>query len=426
MKIKLSIVLVLSFILCVSNLFSQEAPAADKMDPKAVDVVKKYADMLLKAKNVKFNMDMNVKIQSKGMNQEISTSSEYIVEKPNKLFYNIKNGMMPLKVVSDGKEVLMFVPSANKYSIEPAQDKLENMACMQFVSKSSGFPVIDPVISDKPYEKFIADAFGAKYLGTEKVGDKDCHHLVFQKQNFDMDAWFETGDKPFLRKIIPDMKKQMEKVMEKTGQKDMKYEMTVLVDKWAIDSTLPADTFKIEPPADAKKIEPPTVGKKPGMQAQKEEEKHPSLGKDAPPFKLELLDGGKLDLAAIKGKKIIVLDFWATWCPPCRKALPIIAEVTASYADKGVAFYAVNLQEDKDKITEFLTKQNIKCPVALDKESEVAKLYNVEGIPQSVIIGKDGIVQVVHVGLSPNLKDDLKSELEDLIAGKSLVKDEKK
>ncbi len=154
--------------------------------------------------------------------------------------------------------------------------------------------------------------------------------------------------------------------------------------------------------------------------AQKEEQ-HPSLGKDAPAFKLDLLDGGNFDLSAVKGKKIIVLDFWATWCPPCRKALPILAEVTASYADKDVVFYAVNLQEEKDKITDFLAKEKIKCLVALDKDATVAKLYNVDGIPQSVIIGKDGVVQVVHVGLLPDLKEQLKKELDDLVAGKSLI-----
>ncbi len=149
---------------------------------------------------------------------------------------------------------------------------------------------------------------------------------------------------------------------------------------------------------------------------------HPSLGKDAPVFKLDLLDGGTCDLSALKGKKIIVLDFWATWCPPCRKALPILAEVTAGYADKDVVFYAVNISEEKDKINAFLAKEKIKCNVALDKDAAVAKLYNVDGIPQSVIIGKDGLVQVVHVGLVADLKDKLKKELEDLIAGKSLVK----
>jgi len=127
-------------------------------------------------------------------------------------------------------------------------------------------------------------------------------------------------------------------------------------------------------------------------------------------------------LAAMEGRNIVVLDFWATWCPPCRKALPILAEVTAGYADKDVVFYAVNISEEKDKINAFLAKEKFKCNVALDKDAAVAKLYNVDGIPQSVIIGKDGLVQVVHVGLVADLKDKLKKELEDLIAGKSLVK----
>ena len=408
-----------------ASIIAPAVPSAGKIDPKAIDVMKKFSDMLLKAKNFKFDLNMDVKITANGMNQEITNNAEFAAERPNKLLYDIKKGMMPLKVVSDGQNAYTYIPSAKKYNVEPAEADFAKLKCMEVITRTSGFPLIDAFVSSNPYENQMTGVTGGKYVGVEKIGDKECHHLSFQQAEFDWDVWLESGDSPFLRKLVPDLKKQLGKTMDKEATKDMKYDMVFTLDNWSVSTELPADIFKFTPPADAQKITPSEMAPKSGNNGGGDgdaEENHPSLGKDAPVFKLDLLDGKNFDLASVKGKKIIVLDFWATWCPPCRKALPILAEVTAGYADKDVVFYAVNLQEDKDKINEFLTKEGIKCQVAMDKNSVAAKLYNVEGIPQSVIIGKDGIVQAVHVGLLPDLNDKLKSELDDLIAGKSLVK----
>jgi peroxiredoxin len=151
------------------------------------------------------------------------------------------------------------------------------------------------------------------------------------------------------------------------------------------------------------------------------EKKVELLGKPAPDFELELLAGGKLKLSDLKDKKIVVIDFWATWCPPCRKALPILIEVTDGLKDKDVTFCAVDLREDAEKVKKFLEAQKLSCTVAFDKDGAVAKSYGVTGIPQSVIIGKDGTVQAVHVGFAADLKDRLTKELGTLIDGKKLA-----
>jgi thiol-disulfide isomerase/thioredoxin len=164
----------------------------------------------------------------------------------------------------------------------------------------------------------------------------------------------------------------------------------------------------------------PTAGGE-AKEGNADKEKVELLGKAAPDFEIDLLDGGKLKLSELKDKKIVVLDFWATWCPPCRKALPILIEVTAALKDKDVAFYAVNLREDADKVKKFLEAQKLQCSVAFDKDGAVAKAYGVKGIPQSVIVGKDGTVQAVHVGYAPDLKEKLDKELATLIDGKKLA-----
>ena len=149
------------------------------------------------------------------------------------------------------------------------------------------------------------------------------------------------------------------------------------------------------------------------------------VGKPAPDFELELAAGGKVKLSELKDKSVVILDFWATWCPPCRKSLPVVAEVAKAYKEKGVAFYAVNQQEDEETIKGFQEKQKLQFTVALDPEGAIGEAYGVKGIPQTVIIGKDGTVQAVHVGALPDLKERLTKELDALLAGKKLVEDPK-
>jgi thiol-disulfide isomerase/thioredoxin len=144
------------------------------------------------------------------------------------------------------------------------------------------------------------------------------------------------------------------------------------------------------------------------------------VNKPAPQLTLDTIGGGKLDLSSLKSKNVVVLDFWATWCPPCRKALPILADVTKSYEAKGVKFFAVDQQEDASKVQDYLKTQGLNITVALDKDGQGAAKYRVTGIPQSVIIGKDGIVRVVHEGFSSDLKTKLAAELDDILAGKQV------
>ena len=138
--------------------------------------------------------------------------------------------------------------------------------------------------------------------------------------------------------------------------------------------------------------------------------------KPAPNFKLDLLGGGEVELAKLKGKNIVLLDFWATWCGPCRQVMPTLVQVAKDYNAKGVRYLAVNLREDPEKIKSYLQQAKLDIEVPLDKDGSVAGLYKVKGIPTMVIVGKDGIVKNVHVGSSPNLKAELTKALDKILA----------
>ncbi|MCB1099246.1 MAG: TlpA family protein disulfide reductase [Verrucomicrobiae bacterium] len=138
-------------------------------------------------------------------------------------------------------------------------------------------------------------------------------------------------------------------------------------------------------------------------------------GKPAPEIELATVDGGTFKLSDEKGKSVVILDFWATWCGPCVQAMPIIEKVAKSFEAKGVKFVAVNLNETPAEVKDFMEKHKLSPLVIMDTEGTVAQQYMVVSIPQTVIVGKDGNVAEVHVGLSPSLEKDLTAELEALV-----------
>ncbi|MEX0745069.1 MAG: TlpA disulfide reductase family protein, partial [Phycisphaeraceae bacterium] len=144
-------------------------------------------------------------------------------------------------------------------------------------------------------------------------------------------------------------------------------------------------------------------------------------GQRAPGFKLEQLAGGEVDLADHLGEDIVILDFWATWCGPCVQTMPIYQRIMEDYADRNVQIYAINLQEGEDQVVAFLEEHELALPVLFDRQGRVARDYHARAIPQSVLIGPDGTVQAVHVGAIPTLEEQLRRELDTLLAGDSLV-----
>jgi len=100
-------------------------------------------------------------------------------------------------------------------------------------------------------------------------------------------------------------------------------------------------------------------------------------------------------LSTLRGR-VVVLDFWATWCPPCRRELPVIEKLSAEFADK-VLFYGVN-DEDSSTVKDFVKKNQYHMTVLMDNNKEVHRQYGVSAIPTLLIIDKQGIIRKLFVG----------------------------
>jgi peroxiredoxin len=139
------------------------------------------------------------------------------------------------------------------------------------------------------------------------------------------------------------------------------------------------------------------------------------VGQSAPDFKLTNLKGETVSLSDLKGQTIL-LDFWASWCPPCVESLPHLGRLYGQKQD-GVKVLAINLMEDKGQVDAFAKAHNIDVPILLDQSGEVAKKYNVGPIPQTVLVGPDGQVKRVFVGLGPDMYAQLNDAIEQIKGG---------
>lgn len=151
-------------------------------------------------------------------------------------------------------------------------------------------------------------------------------------------------------------------------------------------------------------------------------DEHPLLGTPMPAFAGETVDGKPFDSKLLKGR-VVVLDFWATWCSPCLAAMPVIKSVVSDFADQKVVLIAINTGEDRQKVAEFMKQQKLDLTVLLDPDGKIADGFVVEAIPQTILVGTDGTIEAIHVGFDgdKDLKETLSDELEVLTVGGKLA-----
>lgn len=390
-----------------------------RIDPKVEKTVRLLSDYYGKLKS--FTTEMAVSFTIEALEDKRTTKAAYrvAIRRPDKLAIVLAKGRMGMTMLYDGKKLYNYLPAAKAYTVSDAPKSLDDFFkdtdAGESPSATRMMMFVNLLALSKPYPAILRGVTEASHLGKVKLGKVDCHHLKFVEKDAEWELWVEAGARPLVRKLVLRLKDIAPPSAARIPEQRLI--VVTVFDKWTVNTAIPDDRFAFTPPPGASEV-------KSFHERPPERREVSLLGKPAPAFQLPLLDGKRMNLAQHKGKDVVVLDFWATWCPPCRVSMPTLVGVTSSYKEKGVVFYGVNQGEGPEDIRAFQKKMRLTFPVALDEDGSVAGLYGIDGIPQTVIIGKDGTVQAVHVGAIPGLEERLRSDIEILLAGKSLLDEE--
>jgi len=137
-------------------------------------------------------------------------------------------------------------------------------------------------------------------------------------------------------------------------------------------------------------------------------------GHEAPAFTVTNQDGGQVSLSQFKGK-VVYLDFWASWCGPCRKSFPWMNAVQSKYAAQGLQVVGVNLDEKSEDGLHFLKETPAQFTVAFDPKAVTPGLYGVKGMPTSMLIGRDGKVILEHSGFKEADRAELEKKIQSAL-----------
>jgi peroxiredoxin len=122
------------------------------------------------------------------------------------------------------------------------------------------------------------------------------------------------------------------------------------------------------------------------------------IGQSAPNFELEELNGDTIRLSSYRGR-IVLLNFWATWCEPCKRELPAFADFNAEQGADGAIVLAVNAGETPEQVTEYFTEHHLEnIPLLMDSDLAVYDLYNIQLLPTTYVIDATGVVRYMHLG----------------------------
>ncbi len=137
-------------------------------------------------------------------------------------------------------------------------------------------------------------------------------------------------------------------------------------------------------------------------------------GQVAPDFVLRSATGENLRLSEYRGD-VVLINFWATWCGPCRQEMPLLDDLYGRYQRVGFNLLGVNIDEDSRRAMQMVQELGVNFPVLFDENKEVSKLYEVEAMPVTILVDREGIVRHVHHGYKPGYEEKYLTEIRSLL-----------
>lgn len=146
----------------------------------------------------------------------------------------------------------------------------------------------------------------------------------------------------------------------------------------------------------------------------------PAVGHRAPDFTLRDPQGKPVQLSRVLGEKAVLLNFWATWCPPCQEEMPTMERAYRDYKARGLEILAVSIDAGREatvtaKVKLFMAELKLTFPALLDLDGEVARAYRLRGLPTTYLIDRKGVIRAVEVGFRDWASPESRAKVEALL-----------
>jgi peroxiredoxin len=138
------------------------------------------------------------------------------------------------------------------------------------------------------------------------------------------------------------------------------------------------------------------------------------LNSPAPTFSLPDRSGNMVSLDDYKGQ-VVLVNFWASWCGPCRQEMPLLEELHQRYAPLGFTLLGINVEEDSSLADSFLAETPVEFPILYDRSNAVSKAYDVIAMPTTIIVDREGRVRFIHHGYKAGYENDYQDQVRTLI-----------
>jgi thiol-disulfide isomerase/thioredoxin len=276
---------------------------------------------------------------------------------PNKLRVEVSGSGEASVLISDGHTVWTFFPESNEYTTHPAGERLQ--------ASLNSYALLDQIVGSP------------RISGSEHLGDAECAVVTIKRPNQTRTLWIDSKTN-FIRKD------RATSVSLTTGA--VQRSLTTSFSEARVVAGLDAQLFSFDPQkAQAK-----------SRLALQREALVRSVGTAAPDFSLSNLEGEEVKLSQFKGKAVL-LNFWASWCVPCRSEMPTIELLHREYKDKGLVVLGID-DEESQKQAVFLQKFGFSFVSLVEPKKQASNLYSIGGIPTTVLIDQQGRIKAYDQG----------------------------
>jgi thiol-disulfide isomerase/thioredoxin len=349
--------------------------------PDADALVKNHGAAIKTHASMRYDAQMTIEMTG-SMPMTMTGDISMAFQNPGKMRMDSKVQGISIIMVSDGETTWAYNSMANQYVKKNAAVGLAGIVQMmglQNVPDVSKMTTTSKTIGDETLEvdglKHDCWVVETKVNGMDVPGAPGA-----RVSDMVMTMWIDKS-------LGLDLQSKVSMKMDMGGN-SMNMSEKLVKKNLKLDQPIPDSFFSFTPPEGATETENLLGSTLP---------KADLAGAAAPAFDVKGLDGKSYSLTSLKGKPVL-LDFWATWCGPCRKAAPAVEKMYQDYKDKGLVVIAVDVGDDRATLDDFLKKTPLPFPVVLGGDSAITAAYHVEAFPTLVMIGRDGKVVAHQIG----------------------------